>query len=186
MQYIEGHLEEAVSRGWIKVYYQPVVRPVNMALCSMEVLARWEDPNFGFLVPGQFIPILEEKKQIHKLDRAMISLVCREYEKRVSQGKEVVPVSFNLSRYDFLTGDIVSFIEDEVRTHHVPKDMIHVEITESMLVNEEEMVASAVKRLHEAGYQVWMDDFGSGYSSLNLLKDYDFDKIKLDIEEDLQ
>ena len=181
-QYIEGHLEEAVSRGWIKVYYQPVVRPVNMALCSMEALARWEDPNFGFLVPGQFIPILEEKKQIHKLDRAMISLVCREYEKRVSQGKEVVPVSFNLSRYDFLTGDIVSFIEDEVRTHHVPKDMIHVEITESMLVNEEEMVASAVKRLHEAGYQVWMDDFGSGYSSLNLLKDYDFDKIKLDMK----
>lgn len=182
VQYIEGHLEEAVSRGWIKVYYQPVVRPVNMALCSMEALARWEDPNFGFLVPGQFIPILEEKKQIHKLDRAMISLVCREYEKRVSQGKEVVPVSFNLSRYDFLTGDIVSFIEDEVRTHHVPKDMIHVEITESMLVNEEEMVASAVKRLHEAGYQVWMDDFGSGYSSLNLLKDYDFDKIKLDMK----
>lgn len=181
-QYIEGHLEEAVSRGWIKVYYQPVVRPVNMALCSMEALARWEDPNFGFLVPGQFIPILEEKKQIHKLDRAMISLVCREYEKRVSQGKEVVPVSFNLSRYDFLTGDIVSFIEDEVRTHHVPKDMIHVEITESMLVNEEEMVASAVKRLHEAGYQVWMDDVGSGYSSLNLLKDYDFDKIKLDMK----
>lgn len=182
VQYIEGHLEEAVSRGWIKVYYQPVVRPVNMALCSMEALARWEDPNFGFLVPGQFIPILEEKKQIHKLDRAMISLVCREYEKRVSQGKEVVPVSFNLSRYDFLTGDIVSFIEDEVRTHHVPKDMIHVEITESMLVNEEEMVASAVKRLYEAGYQVWMDDFGSGYSSLNLLKDYDFDKIKLDMK----
>lgn len=182
VQYIEGHLEEAVSRGWIKVYYQPVVRPVNIALCSMEALARWEDPNFGFLVPGQFIPILEEKKQIHKLDRAMISLVCREYEKRVSQGKEVVPVSFNLSRYDFLTGDIVSFIEDEVRTHHVPKDMIHVEITESMLVNEEEMVASAVKRLHEAGYQVWMDDFGSGYSSLNLLKDYDFDKIKLDMK----
>ena len=67
-QYIEGHLEEAVSRGWIKVYYQPVVRPVNMALCSMEALARWEDPNFGFLVPGQFIPILEEKKQIHKLE----------------------------------------------------------------------------------------------------------------------
>ena len=60
--------------------------------------------------------------------------------------------------------------------------MIHVEITESMLVNEEEMVASAVKRLHEAGYQVWMDDFGSGYSSLNLLKDYDFDKIKLDMK----
>ena len=181
-RYIEGHLEEAVSRGWIKVYYQPIVRPVNMALCSMEVLARWENLNFGFLVPGQFIPILEEKKQIHKLDRAMISLVCREYEKRVSQGKEVVPVSFNLSRYDFLTGDIVSFIEDEVRTHHVPKDMIHVEITESMLVNEEEMVASAIKRLHEAGYQVWMDDFGSGYSSLNLLKDYDFDKIKLDMK----
>ena len=181
-RYIEGHLEEAVSRGWIKVYYQPIVRPVNMALCSMEALARWEDPNFGFLVPGQFIPILEEKKQIHKLDRAMISLVCREYEKRVSQGKEMVPVSFNLSRYDFLTGDIVSFIEDEVRTHHVPKDMIHVEITESMLVNEEEMVASAIKRLHEAGYQVWMDDCGSGYSSLNLLKDYDFDKIKLDMK----
>ncbi|SDA37903.1 diguanylate cyclase (GGDEF) domain-containing protein [Dialister histaminiformans] len=181
-RYIEGHLEEAVSRGWIKVYYQPVVRPVNMALCSMEALARWEDPNFGFLVPGQFIPILEEKKQIHKLDRAMISLVCREYEKRVSQGKEVVPVSFNLSRYDFLTGDIVSFIEDEVRTHHVPKDMIHVEITESMMVSEVEVIASAVRRLHEAGYQVWMDDFGSGYSSLNLLKDYDFDKIKLDMK----
>lgn len=93
----------------------------------------------------------------------------------------MVPVSFNLSRYDFLAGDIVSYIESEVRAHHVPKDMIHVEITESMMVSEGKVIASAVRRLHEAGYQVWMDDFGSGYSSLNLLKDYDFDKIKLDM-----
>lgn len=180
-RYIEGHLDEAIQKGWIKAYYQPVVRPVNMALCSMEALVRWDDPNYGFLTPGRFIRILEEKKQIDKLDKAMVSLVCREYEERVHQGKPVVPVSFNLSRYDFLAGDIVSYIESEVRAHHVPKDMIHVEITESMMVSEGEVIASAVRRLHEAGYQVWMDDFGSGYSSLNLLKDYNFDKIKLDM-----
>lgn len=180
-RYIEGHLDEAIQKGWIKAYYQPVVRPVNMALCSMEALVRWDDPNYGFLTPGRFIRILEEKKQIDKLDKAMVSLVCREYEERVHQGNPVVPVSFNLSRYDFLAGDIVSYIESEVRAHHVPKDMIHVEITESMMVSEGEVIASAVRRLHEAGYQVWMDDFGSGYSSLNLLKDYDFDKIKLDM-----
>lgn len=180
-RYIEGHLDEAIQKGWIKAYYQPVVRPVNMALCSMGALVRWDDPNYGFLTPGRFIRILEEKKQIDKLDKAMVSLVCREYEERVHQGKPVVPVSFNLSRYDFLAGDIVSYIESEVRAHHVPKDMIHVEITESMMVSEGKVIASAVRRLHEAGYQVWMDDFGSGYSSLNLLKDYDFDKIKLDM-----
>ena len=179
--YIAHHIEEAIANHYIKVYYQPVIRAISGKLCGFEALTRWEDPKLGVLPPAAFIPVLEETRQIHKLDSFVIEEVCARYEQEVKAGRPVVPVSFNLSRQDFLYFDVFQKVERSVLRHNVPRDMISVEITESMLSEEPELINEAVDKFHSAGYQVWMDDFGSGYSSLNILKDYSFDELKIDM-----
>lgn len=181
-QYISDHIDEAVEKGWIQAYYQPVIRTISGALCGMEALARWIDPNYGFLSPGDFIPVLEQSHQTYKLDTCIIELVCRSYNECMQKKIPVVPVSFNLSRGDFFDCDIFSIVEKTLRKYDVPRDMIHIEITESMFVHDALRISKEIERFHAAGYQVWMDDFGSGYSSLNILKDYDFDELKIDMQ----
>lgn len=180
-RYVAAHIDEAVEKGWIQVFYQPVIRTVNDSICSMEALARWIDPEYGMLRPAEFIPVLEKTKQIIKLDKYMVQSLCQEYERRINQGKTVVPVSFNLSRYDLLVEDMAGFVDAQAMKYHVPKDMLYVEITESVLMDDRDVIYETIKKFHQLGYAVWMDDFGSRYSSLNLLKDYDFDEIKLDM-----
>ena len=181
-QYVSDHIDEAVEKGWIQAYYQPVIRTISGALCGMEALARWIDPAYGFLSPGDFIPVLEQSHQTYKLDTCMIELVCRNYNECMQKKIPVVPVSFNLSRGDFFDCDIFSVVEEMLRKYDVPRDMIHIEITESMFVHDALRISKEIERFHAAGYQVWMDDFGSCYSSLNILKDYDFDELKIDMK----
>ncbi|SFT61466.1 diguanylate cyclase (GGDEF) domain-containing protein [Selenomonas sp. GACV-9] len=180
-EYVTSHIDMALERKWIKLYYQPVVRTLSKELCSMEVLARWVDPIYGMLNPGQFISALEDSGQIHKLDMYMARETCRLMRERMDKKIAVVPVSFNLSRLDFLLCNIFQSIEDAVAEYRIPRHMIHIEITESMLFDNGVHMQGEIQKFHDAGYQVWMDDFGSGYSSLNVLKDYHFDEIKLDM-----
>ncbi len=181
-EYVAEHIDEAVEKGWIQVYYQPVVRTISGALCGMEALARWNDPEKGLLSPEDFIPTLESTGQIYKLDSEVARQACKNYAVQLGANVPIVPVSFNLSRLNFISCDIFQVLEDAMKKYDVPKDMIHVEITESMLVQDQDSVGREIDRFHHAGYEVWMDDFGSGYSSLNLLKDYDFDEIKIDMD----
>ena len=180
-EYVKNHIDEACEKGFLQVYYQPVIRTVTGDLCGMEALARWVDPERGLLSPGDFISALEESHQIQKLDAYVVREICRNYAEKSGAKIPVVPVSFNLSRLDFLLCDIFTIVEDAVREYDVPRDMIHIEITESVFVQETARISQAIDRFHEAGYQVWMDDFGSGYSSLNVLKDYQFDELKIDM-----
>ena len=179
--YVLDHLDEAIENHYIKVYYQPVVRSITGNLCGMEALARWIDPQVGFLSPGDFVPALEEAHLIHKLDAFIIHEVCREYRERYNRGWMIVPVSFNLSRLDFVLSDIGQVIEDAVTEYEVPHSMLNIEITESMFVKGANRITKEVERFHSKGYKVWMDDFGSGYSSLNVLKDFEFDELKIDM-----
>ena len=100
--YVVNHIDEAIKNGYIKVYYQPVVRTITETFCGMEALARWIDPQYGFLNPAVFIGALEESGQIHKLDSEVINIVCKEMREEIDSGNQVVPVSFNLSRLDLL------------------------------------------------------------------------------------
>ncbi|SER30763.1 EAL domain-containing protein [Parafannyhessea umbonata] len=175
-------LDEALAAGDIKVYYQPVIRSITGNLCGLEALVRWDDPDHELLSPASFIPALETSKQIHKLDCFVVREICRNYRRVVDSGAATVPVSFNLSRLDFILCDVFQEVEDAVMRYDVPRDMIRVEITESMLATDAERVRGQMERFRAAGYQVWMDDFGSGYSSLNLMKDNDFDAMKIDME----
>lgn len=140
----------------------------------------WNDPVVGFLSPARFIPILEKNHDIYKLDCYILRQTCQALRRRLDQQLPVVPVSFNLSRLDFFLCDIFQVVEDTVRTYGLPRDLIHLEITETMLVHDKEVIKEALGRFLQAGYQILMDDFGSGYSSLDVLKDYDFNIIKLD------
>ncbi len=180
-QHIINTIDKAVREGYIRVFYQPVVWSKDRSFCSCEALARWEDPKMGFLSPGEFIPVLEETGQIGKLDKCIIEIVCRDIRTRMDKGEVVVPVSINFSRLDFEFMDPVEELEKMVEKYDVPRNMIHVEVTESALTEDTEGLKNALDTLHEKGYSLWLDDFGSGYSALNVLKDFEFDVLKIDM-----
>lgn len=180
-QYILNNIDKVVKEGYIQVYYQPVMWAADSQLCGCEALARWIDPDKGFLSPGQFIPVLEECRQIHKLDRCIYENVCRQMRESLDIGQPVFPVSLNFSRLDFELMDAVGELEALVEEYQIPKHYLHVEITESALSENDALLHNAIDALHEKGFAVWLDDFGSGYSSMNVLKDYRFDLLKIDM-----
>ena len=180
-QYVVNHLNEAIEKDWIKAYYQPVVWCDTKHLCGAEALARWIDPVYGFLSPADFIPVLEDTRLIYKLDEAIVKYVCSNMRRAIDEGRPVVPVSINFSRLDFELMDVVNVIEENVAKYNIDKNFIHVEITESALSNEIDTMTKTLKELESRGYAIWLDDFGSGYSSLNVLKDFKFDVIKIDM-----
>lgn len=181
-EYIVQHLDEAIETGGLQVYYQPIIRSVTGTLCGAEALSRWKDPGYGFISPAEFIPVLEESRLIFKLDQHVIRTVCADLRKFLDRGIEIVPISVNISRMDFSNMDIYSVLENCMRQYRLPHDMVNIEITESILAERADLVQQQMERLHRAGHRVIMDDFGSGFSSLNVLKDYDFDEIKLDMD----
>ena len=181
-QYIVHHIDEAVENEYIKIFYQPVIRVKTGELCGYEALARWKDPDVGMLSPADFIETLEQSHLIHKLDCFIIKKVCEDYKKLKNAGEPLVPVSINLSRLDFDLCDIGRVIDDYRDEYDVPKNMLDIEITESALNDDSEGMKKEIKRLNDSGHQIWIDDFGSGYSSLNTLVEYVFDVLKLDME----
>ena len=178
--YVVNHIDEAIEKGYIKIYYQPVVRTITETFCGMEALTRWIDPQYGFLNPAVFIGALEESSQIHKLDSHVVNAICKELREEIDSGNPIVPVSFNLSRLDFIGCDIFEVVEQALKTYNIDREYIRVEITESIMASDS-YVRNEIERFRLAGYEVWMDDFGSGYSSLNTLKDYKFDELKIDM-----
>lgn len=179
--YVMNHLQEAMDKKYIRIYLQPVIRTISGTLASAEALSRWIDPVYGLLSPADFIPALEESRQIQKLDLYVLEEICRTYRSRVDKGLPVIPISFNLSRIDFYSGSIFEEVDAIVRKYQVPHHMIHVEITESVFVKDGVSISTQIDKFRDAGFEMWMDDFGSGYSSLNVLKDYHFDEIKIDM-----
>ena len=180
-QYIVTHIDEAVKKGYIVAHYQPVVWAKSRELCGLEALARWNDPVYGFLSPIDFIPVLEEFRLIPKLDKAVFEIVLRDIRAGLKAGKNVVPVSVNFSRLDFELLDMKKQIESLIAKYEVPSELIHVELTESALTLNDKSLKTTIQILKNMGLQLWLDDFGSGYSSLNMLKDYSFDVMKIDM-----
>ncbi|OON87705.1 hypothetical protein BXO88_03295 [Oribacterium sp. C9] len=179
--YILSNIERAISEGWIEPYYQPIIRAFSGKLCSVEALARWDDPELGMIPPSQFIPVLEESDLSYKLDIYIAQRVISMLQQRIRQGTNVVPVSINISRSDFEHCDPVEIIASTCDAHGVRRNLIAIELTETSVISDSEAMRNAIDRFHKAGFEVLMDDFGSGYSSLNILKDFDFDEIKIDM-----
>ena len=180
-RYILSMLDRAIEEKWIKVYYQPIIRAVNSKICDEEALARWIDPEEGFLSPADFIPVLEEARLIYKLDLFVLEQILEKMKQQAARGLPVVPHSLNLSRSDFDACDIVEEIRSRVDASGFPRDRITIEITESIIGGDFDFMRTQVERFRSLGFPVWMDDFGSGYSSLDVLQSIHFDLIKFDM-----
>ena len=181
MLFFLNNLESAIEGGKIYPHYQPIVDTKTGRVSSAEALVRWNDPVYGLVSPIEYIPVLEHFNVISKLDIAMVRHVVQDLLDMMEEGVPLVPISINLSRIDFVSCDIVSIADEIIKEAGIPSHLIHFEVTETGRAKDEVFVKKGVYRLRELGYEVWMDDFGSGYSSLNVLKDYQFDVIKIDL-----
>jgi len=181
-QYIVQHFDEALQNGWIKVFYQPIVRTSTKKVTTAEALARWVDPDKGVVSPGQFIPVLSKYHLLHKLDMYMVEQICKEYHVREKAGLPLIPVSVNFSAQDFDYIDIPETLNQALKKYNLPKDCIIVEITEQDLAQATDHFKNQLDRIHKSGYRLWLDDFGSGYSSLNVFSQYHVDRIKFDMD----
>lgn len=179
--FVLRNFENAMEKGHIHVYYQPITRALTGKVCSVEALARWEDPEKGMIFPGNFIPVLEKMKLIHLLDRYVIESTARIYHRLKKAGYPIIPVSVNLSRVDFDTMKPFDFMEEIIYQYQVPRQFFHIEVTESALTRDTGVLKNELFRFKKAGYQLWLDDFGSGYSTLNVLKEFPFDLLKIDM-----
>lgn len=180
-QYVIDNFENAFKQRYFQVYYQKEIRAVTRKVCGYEALARWLDPQYGIISPAVFIEVLESVHLIHRLDIYMIDQVCSDLRDDIDSGYEVEPISVNLSRLDFELCDIMSEIDKCRAKYDIPKELLHIEVTESAIAAGADFLGKHIKKFRDAGYEVWMDDFGAGYSSFNNLKDYDFDVVKIDM-----
>lgn len=150
-------------------------------ICGVEALARWEDPVYGRLTPNVFIPVLEQARLIHKLDCYVLNQVAKQLHYRLANKQPVLPVSINLSRHDFNLMDPFRMVENVISRYDLQRDYIRIEVTETALVKEKHNLIQTLQQFQRSGYQVWLDDFGSAYSSLNVLHNYHFDELKIDM-----
>ncbi len=180
-QYVINNLDRAIEENWITAFYQPIVRATTRRVCDEEALVRWIDPERGMLSPADFIPILEETRLIYKVDLRMVDIVIEKIKKMQQAGMYVVPQSVNLSRTDFEMCNVIEEICNRVDSAGIARELITIEITESVIGSNFDYMKEQIERFQKLGFSVWMDDFGSGYSSLNLLQELHFDLIKFDM-----
>ncbi|MCR5122471.1 MAG: EAL domain-containing protein [Ruminococcus sp.] len=174
--------KQALKDEEFLVYYQPKYDPKTNTLRGAEALIRWQSPKYGFVTPNRMIPIFEKNGFITEIDHYMITHVARDQKRWLDEGMECVPVSVNVSRAHFAEPDLAEQIRDSVDKEGAPHNLIEIELTESAFFDDKNAMISTIERLKSYGFAVSMDDFGSGYSSLNSLKDMPLDVLKLDAE----
>ena len=175
-------LESAVANGEFEVWFQPQVDYASRELVGAEALVRWRHPVRGLLMPGAFVPLLERSDNVHQLDRYVIRKTCAYIRRwRDDMPGRHITVSVNLSREDLDRPDLCNKLDALLTENGIPRETLHLEVTESAYVEDTQQVMEAVRDFRSRGFIVEMDDFGSGYSSLNALKDIDIDKLKLDM-----
>ena len=185
-RYIVENIDKAIENGWIKVFYHALYRLESQKIAAFEALARWVDPMRGTISPGEFIPVLQKYHLLYKLDLCMFKNVCEEIRLRRDNGLPLLPVSINFSRQDFDHTDVVGQMDEIYRDSGVgeivDKSYFIIEITEQDIAADPESCRRQVKRIKDSGYRLWLDDFGSGYSSFNMFSMFQFDLIKYDME----
>ena len=178
---IVSRLPAAVESGEIQVWYQPQVNYKTGKITGAEALCRWNSKKNGNISPGEFIPILEETGLIYDLDCHVWDTVCKDLRRWNEQGRDIC-VSVNLSRQDIVKNpDVAEHFNTLKEFYNLSPKQLRIEITESAYVENSDVIIKTTTKLREAGFEVEMDDFGSGYSSLNMLKEVVLDRIKLDL-----
>ena len=179
---IEDIMEEALKNEEFLIYYQPKFDLATNKICGAEALVRWNRPGTGIISPGDFIPIFEENGFIVDIDYYVFERVCRKIRGMLDEEKHIVPISVNFSRIHLKDRSIVSYLKSMVRDYDIPASLIEIEITESALVDDNGFIITLLNEIHNNGFRLSMDDFGSGLSSLNMLRTFPFDVLKIDKE----
>lgn len=176
-----ANAEKAFEENQFCVYYQPQYNYMSGRIVGAEALVRWIHPEYGMQSPGDFIPVFEKNGLITRLDLYVFEEICSFISRCRGTDIKTVPISFNVSRYDVISGDFIERIEDIRKKYDIPVTNLRAEITESSMIGGNDHMAKIVHKFQSLGYVTEMDDFGSGYSSLNVLKDIEVDIIKLDM-----
>lgn len=177
---VTEHQKDALEKEEFKVYYQPKYDPRTNEQLGAEALIRWVSDEMGFVPPGRFIPIFENSGFITEIDHYMLAHVARDQKKWLDEGRKCVPVSVNVSRAHFAEVNLADQIRDIIDQEGAPHELIEIELTESAFFDDQKLMLATITKLKEYGFLVSMDDFGSGYSSLNSLKDMPLNILKLD------
>ncbi len=164
------------------VYLQPKYSLNDNRIIGAEALVRWIHPEWGFMSPGEFIPLFEKNDVISYLDKFVWETVCARLQNWKEKGYHVLPVSVNVSRADIFKLDLVDVFNGLIRKYDIDPDYLHLEITESAYTDHSEQIIGTVEKLRKLGFTIEMDDFGSGYSSLNMLSQMSLDILKLDMK----
>ena len=175
-------MENALAEEQFEVYLQPKYKVEGELLAGAEALVRWNHPERGFISPGDFIPLFEKNGFITQLDLYIWEQVCKILKSWGEKGYPMIPVSTNVSRADVYQIDLVDTMKKLVEKYEIHPAMLHLEITESVYTENAAQITSTVDQLRKAGFVIEMDDFGSGYSSLNMLNQMKLDILKLDMK----
>ena len=181
-QAIIDSMETALKEGQFLVYLQPKYRIWDETLAGAEALVRWKHPEWGFQSPAEFIPLFEKNGFITKLDQFVWDKTCFYLRKWDEEGYPPIPVSVNVSRADIYHADIADIMMRTVTKYGLTPSRLHLEITESAYTEDPGQIIETVRHLRELGFVIEMDDFGSGYSSLNMLNQMPIDILKLDMQ----
>ena len=175
-------VQAGLERDEFIYYLQPKCNLNTGKIVGLESLVRWKHPEKGIVAPGYFIPVMESNGLITELDMKVWEQVCQTLQDWIKSGHKVIPISVNVSSVDIYAIDVVEHFKNLVRKYGLPPEYVELEITESAYVEEYKVITSVAEALRNAGFTVLMDDFGSGYSSLNMLKDVNVDVLKIDMK----
>ncbi len=177
---LEQKMHTAMARGHFIPFLQPKVDLANDRIAGAEALIRWMDPEEGMIYPNEFIPLFEQNGFVINIDIFMFEEVCKMVDRWNTLGYRQIPVSVNLSRCHFEVPEFFDYYEAIYEKYDIPPGSIEIELTESLFYNDLDALNDLVSRIHKLGMTCSIDDFGSGYSSLNMLKDVKVDTLKLD------
>ncbi|MDO5447876.1 MAG: EAL domain-containing protein, partial [Prevotellaceae bacterium] len=177
---LERKMESALANGEFKAYYQPKYEVSTGEIVGAEALVRWDSPESGFMSPGKFIPLFEQNGFIINLEQYVFETVCKNLRDWIDAGVKVVPISVNVSRLQFYRLDFVKRYTKIKEKYDIPDGILELEFTESIVFENLDILRKIVLSLKKAGFSCSIDDFGSGYSSLNILKNLPMDTLKLD------
>lgn len=174
------YMNQALSEEQFQVYFQPKYNLISEKMIGAEALVRWQHPVKGLLSPAEFIPLFEKNGFIQQLDYYMFKKVCSFLNLWHNNGLKIVPISVNLSRVHLRNPHLAEELKEITESYHIPPNFIETELTESIVFDNSEVLVNTMSKLKAAGFDISIDDFGSGYSSLNLLIDLPADVLKLD------
>ena len=177
---IESEFDIALQNHEFEVWYQPKYDIRKQEIIGAEALVRWRNKDKKLISPGKFIPVFEKNGQIIRLDEEIINLVFQDVKEMKRLHYKVVPISINLSRLHLYQPDAIEKIEGLVKKYEIEPSQIVFEITESAVLDDKKSLQCLITRLHQLGFKVDMDDYGTGISSLGSLFSFEFDAIKLD------